>query len=177
MAGLQNKVAIGALLHDIGKVLSQSADGGNHSRSGYEFLRDEVGLRDDDILAQVLYHHAAPLQGSGVANDSLAYITYMADSIAAAADRRAKDTEDAGFDRRAGLKSIFNVLNGNRGDMHYPQGTLEDDGIVRVPVAGDAQYNEDFYAQIRQHLGECWRRLRMTKRVILMRCLVRWRRI
>lgn len=154
MAGLQNKVAIGALLHDIGKVLYRAADGRNHSRSGYEFLKEEVGITDSDILDQVLYHHAGLLKGSDVQNDSPAYITYMADNIAAAADRRSKDTEDSGFDKHAALESIFNIMNGNHGKMHYPQATLEDDGTVRVPVAGDIQYDENFYIRIRQHLRE-----------------------
>ena len=154
MAGMQNKVAIGALLHDIGKVMYRAADGRNHSKSGHDFLKEEVGITDKDILDQVLYHHAALLKGSGIADDSPAYITYMADNIAAAADRRQKESEDSGFDRNAALESIFNILNGNKGVMHYPQGTLEDDGKVRVPVSGDVKYDESFYKGIRQHLKE-----------------------
>ena len=42
MDDLQCKVAIGAMLHDIGKVLYRSSDGRNHSRSGHDFLRDEM---------------------------------------------------------------------------------------------------------------------------------------
>ena len=154
MADLQNKVAIGAILHDIGKVLYRAADGRNHSRSGYDFLKEEVGITDPEILDQVLYHHAALLKGSDLADDSPAYITYMADNIAAAADRRTKDTNDSGFDKSAALESIFNILNGNHGKMHYTQGTLEDDGSIRIPVSETVQYNESFYAGIRQHLKE-----------------------
>ena len=33
------KQIIGGLLHDVGKVLYRSADGRNHSVSGYEFLK------------------------------------------------------------------------------------------------------------------------------------------
>ena len=88
MDDLQCKVAIGAMLHDIGKVLFRSSDGRNHSRSGHDFLRDEIGLKNKSILEQVLYHHADLLRGSGIEADSPAYITYMADNIASAADRR-----------------------------------------------------------------------------------------
>ena len=154
MAGLQNKIAVGAMLHDIGKVLYRAADGRNHSRSGYEFLKEEVGIQDRDILDQVLYHHTALLKGSGIAAGSPAYITYMADNIAAAADRRERETEDSGFDRTAALESIFNILNGKHGSMHYPKGTLEDDGKVRIPVSEAAAYDESFYRGIRQHLKE-----------------------
>ncbi len=154
MAGLQNKVAIGALLHDIGKVLYRAADGRNHSRSGYEFLKVEVKIADEQILDQVLYHHKSMLKGSNIPDDSPAYITYIADNIAAAADRRVKDTEDSGFDRNAALESVFNILNGNHGSMHYKQATLEDDGTIRIPTAERVQYDEHFYAGIRQHLKE-----------------------
>jgi len=154
MADRQNKVAIGSMLHDIGKVLYRAADGRNHSRSGYEFLKEEVGITDQEILDQVLYHHRALLKGSGVPDDSPAYITYIADNIAAAADRRTKDTEDSGYDRNAALESVFNILNGNHGNMHYRQVTLEYDGTIRIPTAEKVQYDEHFYAGIRQHLKE-----------------------
>ena len=154
MADRQSKVAIGGLLHDIGKVLYRAADGRNHSRSGYEFLKEEVGIADQEILDQVLYHHAAMIRESNIPADSPAYITYMADNIAAAADRRTKDTEDSGFDRNAALESVFNILNGNHGKMHYRQATLEDDGTIRIPTAENVQYDEQFYAGIRQHLKE-----------------------
>ena len=154
MAGRQTKVAIGSMLHDIGKVLYRAADGRNHSRSGCDFLKEEVGITDREILDQVLYHHKAMLKGSGIPNDSLAYITYIADNIAAAADRRTKNTEDSGFDRNAALESVFNILNGNRGNMHYRQATLEDDGTIRIPTAEKVEYDEHFYAGIRRHLKE-----------------------
>ena len=154
MADRQNKVAIGGMLHDIGKVLYRAADGRNHSRSGYEFLKDEVGITDEEILEQVLYHHKSLLKASSVSKDSPAYITYIADNIAAAADRRTKDTEDSGFDRNAALESVFNILNGNHGNMHYRQATLEDDGTIRIPTAENVRYDERFYAGIRQHLKE-----------------------
>ena len=38
------KLAIGALLHDIGKLLYRYNDGRNHSRSGYEYLKDVVNI-------------------------------------------------------------------------------------------------------------------------------------
>lgn len=35
----QIRIAAGALLHDLGKVLYRSSDGRNHSESGYDFLK------------------------------------------------------------------------------------------------------------------------------------------
>ena len=154
MANRQDKVAIGALLHDIGKALLSAADGMNHSRSGYNFLKEEVGITDKEILDQVLYHHTELLMEADIPNNSLAYITYMADNIAAAADRRIKDAEDSKSDRNAALESVFNILNGNHGNMHYRQEMLEDDGTIFIPTAEIIQHNEHFYVEIHERLKE-----------------------
>ena len=45
----QRKVIIGGLLHDIGKVLYRSDDSRNHSQSGYDFLKNDVDIKDQDI--------------------------------------------------------------------------------------------------------------------------------
>lgn len=105
-------IVIGGLLHDIGKVIyRQGDDRRKHSRSGYDFLKDEIRLQEsaDNILDMVLYHHADMLRDAGLANDNPAYIVYMADNIASAADRRQKDSEDMGFEVSMPLQSIFNI--------------------------------------------------------------------
>lgn len=38
------KLIVGSLLHDIGKVIYRTGDGRNHSRSGYDYLREEIGI-------------------------------------------------------------------------------------------------------------------------------------
>ena len=113
------KLAIGALLHDIGKLLYRYNDGRNHSRSGYEYLKDVVHIEDREILEQVLYHHASLLKNARIENNSLAYITYIADNIASASDRRKTQEEESGFDREMSLQSIFNLLNGNDEKLCY----------------------------------------------------------
>ena len=65
------KLAIGALLHDIGKLLYRYNDGRNHSRSGYEYLKDVVHIEDRKILEQVLYHHASLLKNARIENTEL----------------------------------------------------------------------------------------------------------
>ena len=105
-------LAVGALLHDIGKLLYRHNDGRNHSLSGYEYLKNELNIQDINILDQVHYHHANLLKSAKLKKDSLAYITYIADNIASATDRR-KNDEETGFDRGKPLESIFNLLNDN----------------------------------------------------------------
>lgn len=154
----QMKVAIGGMLHDIGKVLYRADDRRNHSLSGYEFLKDEIGITDSDILDQVRYHHAAFLKDARIPGDSLAYITYLADNISAAADRRENDTADSGFDKSVSLESIFNILNGNNQKYHYHATTLEPDGRINYPDEKAIIFDESYYGKIkgnlRQVLGE-----------------------
>ena len=100
------KLVIGALLHDIGKLLYRYNDGRNHSRSGYEYLKDVIHISNKEILEQVLYHHASLLKGAKIENDSLAYITYIADNIASAIDRRKTEEEEPGFDREMSLQRL-----------------------------------------------------------------------
>ena len=94
------KLVIGSLLHDIGKVIyRQGGDRRNHSVGGYDYLRTEAGIDDSDILDCVRFHHAAALKGASIEDDRLAYIVYLADNIAAFADRRKKEeSEDTGFE-------------------------------------------------------------------------------
>ena len=100
------RLAIGALLHDIGKLLYRYNDGRNHSLSGYEYLKKELKIENNEILDQVRYHHAALLKNANIEDDSLAYITYIADNIASAVDRRKKDEEEFGFDHPMGGLTI-----------------------------------------------------------------------
>ena len=38
---------LGSLLHDVGKVVFRTGERKNHSQSGFEYLRDEIGLGED----------------------------------------------------------------------------------------------------------------------------------
>lgn len=134
------------MLHDIGKVLFRYNDGRNHALSGADFLAKQAGVVDKDILEQVKYHHAALLKNSGVAEKSLAYISYIADKIAAAADRRSINESGNGFVRNLPLASIFNLLNGNAEHKHYQCALLDSDDI-QYPTDAEICYDESFYGR------------------------------
>ena len=140
------KLAIGALLHDIGKLLYRYNDGRNHSRSGYEYLKDVVHIEDRKILEQVLYHHASLLKNARIENNSLAYITYIADNIASASDRRKNQEEESGFDREMSLQSIFNLLNGNDEKLCYSAEQLNK--TINYPTSVSTGFDEIFYGKI-----------------------------
>ena len=81
------KLIIGSLLHDIGKVIyREGGDKRNHSVSGYDYLKEEADIKEKEILDCVKYHHALLLKSANLEDDNLAYITYIADNIAAFAD-------------------------------------------------------------------------------------------
>ena len=57
------KLIIGSLLHDIGKVVYREGDDRrNHSISGYDFLKENGGIDDKEILNCVRYHHISALK-------------------------------------------------------------------------------------------------------------------
>lgn len=147
------KLIIGSLLHDIGKVIyRQGNDKRKHSKSGYDFLKEEAGIVDKDILDCVLYHHAEQLKNAEIGADSLAYVTYMADNIAAAADRRKNDSEDFGFEKSMPLQSVFNILNGNQQSFYYEPKTLDVKDDINYPSEHKRMFDESFYSKIKDHI-------------------------
>lgn len=160
MTDMQLKITIGGLLHDIGKILYRSADGRNHSESGYDFLKNRLNIDDKDILDQVRFHHAKPLSRANIASDSLAYITYMADNIAARADRRENESGEFGFDKNIPLEAVFSILNGRRESAYYEATTLENTGKINYPRTEKIPYDDGFYKKIEQDLSNILRQLK-----------------
>ncbi len=144
----QIKLIIGSLLHDIGKVSYRAGDGRNHSQSGYDFLKEASLKLDSDILNCVRYHHGSNLRGASIPADALAYLTYYADNVASAIDRReAMDAED-GFDKTVPLDSVFNLLNNNHGKSHYAHHMLNPDKDIPYPTEEAVDMDESFYSDV-----------------------------
>lgn len=146
----QVQLAIGSLLHDVGKLAYRYNDGRNHSTSGYDFLREQ-GISDKSILDQIRFHHASMLKNAQLEDDSPAYITYWADNVAAGADRREKSREEnepTTFEKFMPLQSIFNVLNGNHQDFSYRMAEVYDSGEINYPDEREKQYSEEVYGRI-----------------------------
>ena len=150
------KLITGSLLHDIGKVIyRQGTDRRNHSTAGCDYLKDEVGITDRVVLDCVKYHHAAMLKGAVLDDNSLAYIVFLADNIAAFADRRKKaESDEKGFELAVPLQSIFNILNGNHEEFYYQPGDMGDDNGINYPSAEKKKFSEAFYTKIRQRLTD-----------------------
>ena len=142
----QYQTAIGGLLHDIGKIVYRSGDRRSHSESGYAFLR-EAGVADDAILQQVRLHHADSLKDASLPDDSLAYITYIADNIASAADRRKEEGSNQGFARDLPQDSVFNRLNDNEKAGKYAPKLLSESEDLNFPTEKAVAYDRQFYVQ------------------------------
>lgn len=137
---------LAAMLHDIGKVAHRAHDGRNHSTSGYDFLKEEVKLEDPRVLTAVRLHHAKDLREARLDSRDIAYIVYIADNIAAGADRRLnEDTDQVGFVKETPLYSVFNILNGNRGQKKYRPQSLKALDRVNMPTDDEVEYDAHFY--------------------------------
>jgi len=116
------KTIYGCLLHDVGKVVYRARAGGrnNHCISGSIMLQEFI--KDQELLDCVSFHHKKMIEKAQIADDSPAYITYIADNIAAGADRRYDIIEGEvkkPFDAKLPLSSVFNLMNGNKLDFSY----------------------------------------------------------
>ncbi len=160
-------LVLGGLLHDIGKVIyREGTDKRKHSLSGYEFLKDEIHISDTGVLDCVRYHHADAIKGAKIDRDSLAYIIYIADNISSAADRRQNDSEDVGFELSMPLQSVFNILNGNRGEYCYDPGMLDVQGRIPYPDEKREKYDEPFYTEVKLHLTDNLRGMEWTNEYV-----------
>lgn len=158
------KLIIGGLLHDVGKVIYRTGDGRKHSKSGYDYLCGEIGINDREVLDSVLFHHTDALRNASIEPDSNAYITYIADNIASAADRRKTLLEDYGFEVSAPLQPVFNILNGNKQNMYYQPMMLEKE--INYPVEEKKAFDEYFYCKVKKQLTDALKGISWTKQYI-----------
>ncbi len=148
-------LVLGGLLHDIGKVLyRQGGEKKKHSLIGYEFLRDEIGLTNQDVLDCVKYHHSDALREADLPKKSPAYIVYMADNIASAADRREKEMGEQGFEIHTPLQPVFNILNKNQGTKYYSPALLNIESSINFPTNEKVLYTEAQYREIARNISD-----------------------
>lgn len=150
----QIKLIIGSLLHDIGKVVYRSGDGRNHSQSGYDYLKSEIKISDENILNCVRYHHSTSLRSAPVSENDSCYITYYADNIASFVDRRSAENGEEGFDKTVPLDSVFNILNGNSGHSHYAMQVLNPEKEINYPTNEKIQMKDYFYKEVVDNITE-----------------------
>ena len=131
MQRAQLKATVGALLHDIGKILNDKSN--HHSISGATFVEKNSKIIDNDILEQIKYHHAKQLSETTKVSD-YAYVTNFADTLSAKMDGRKKDDGTLIKTQLKPLESIFNILNGNNEKLVYNAVQIKKDGEINYPV-------------------------------------------
>ena len=164
MTKQEYEVIVGGLLHDIGKVIYRSGDGRTHSKSGYDYLKEEIGIADSEVLHSVLYHHGSALKAAPIEKNSLAYITYIADNIASGADRRKREAEDYGFEMTLPLQPVFNILNENNEQRFYHPMLLEEK--MNIPTQDKLPFGEGFYAKVKNMLGDALKGLEWSNEYV-----------
>lgn len=140
------QATFGCLLHDVGKAVCRAGiSDGRHGEAGYRFVRDIDGYgQAKAVLDCIRYHHAAQLRQAKDC-DPLAAIAYIADNIAAAADRR-QTGDETQFDRYLPLSPVFTHLNGEHPGHTLPPHAL--DGRLRLPLDGSFRLSAGDYEQI-----------------------------
>lgn len=120
MNHLLRVLVIGSLMHDIGKIIGRaSGERKTHSALGAAFLYPYCHESEDgkQILQCIKYHHGRELSGTDLPADSLAYVVYEADNIAAGLDRRGIEGDaEWGFDARLSLGNVCNLIDKNEKD-------------------------------------------------------------
>lgn len=149
MNPLTLRSALSGLLHDVGKMVYRAGESTrDHSTAGYEWLCGVLhGDEWRDVLCGVRYHHAQALRQARLDRDSIAYITCVADNIAAAADRREEETASARFDRTLPLYSVFTHLNGRH--LALALKPTVHDGRLHLPAAPAPVSASDYSALLR----------------------------
>jgi len=146
-------VILGGLLHDIGKPAQRGDKTISHSDAGYVFLKNMTD--EKDILEQIKYHHSSAIKQNAPKNDSLAYITYIADNIASGADRRKSDDGKYGFDSEKALESVFNILNGNYQKYEYRPVTMDERSGINYPESKGVKFSREIYHKICGDIADC----------------------
>ena len=157
------KLIVGALLHDLGKVIHRTGVNINHSESGYQYLKEELDWTDKEVLETVRYHHKGNLKNAKLEEDSFAYITYIADNIASAADRReTTEKEDKGFEKTFPLQPVFNILNGkSEKTLYYAPKMLNENEDkqayenMNFPIEEKKPFEKYFYDRVLDEIKDC----------------------
>lgn len=144
------QAVLGGLLHDIGKpVYRCGGQKGSHSDLGAAFL-NSIWENVPEISSCLRYHHAKAIREAKLPKDSPAYLVYLADNLAAAADRREIEGEGNSFDRNLPLAPVFTHLKGEHPGYAMPL-TFQD-GKLHRPESGLKSVTPGAYAGIVEKL-------------------------
>lgn len=111
---------LGALLHDIGKIVRRAGlDKNEYSIAGSNYLKENNLLEEKykEVYNIMNYHHKKYLSSAKLKEDSLAYIVYEANNIASGMDCEKYEDEGTKGNEMDNLNSIFNVVKEEKNNI------------------------------------------------------------
>ena len=149
---------LGALLHDIGKIVRRAGlDSKEHSEAGSNYLKDNNLLDDKykDVYDMIDYHHAKYLSSADLKEDSLAYIVYEADNIASGIDRVKYENEKIRGNEMDSLNSIFNVIRVEKNNLKKTFKLFDfDKNGFNMPTSNNIKLTNSDYKKIIDHIKD-----------------------
>lgn len=156
----QLMLIFGALLHDIGKVIQRATqEKRTHAKIGAEFFDTyfDFGDAQQGVKNQIAYHHARALRMANLEANDLAYITYFADNIASATDRRPDEEENSSYydwDTFTNQQDIFSVFGDQKfsPERFYSPSILDDRSGMNIGNESSRKYTKGDYAAITERI-------------------------
>ena len=147
----------GSALHDIGKVVQRATNQKiNHSTLGGDFMSKII--KNPAIEHQIRYHHSKELQKTTLLKNDLAYITYIADNIASATDRKTKDENTQSnyfnWDTHTNQEDIFNHFKSMNEERYYKPVMLDDRTEINFASLSYKKFSSSDYQSIVNKLEE-----------------------
>lgn len=149
---------LGALLHDIGKIVRRAGvDSQNHSEAGLNYLKQNnlLDSKYEEVYDMIRYHHARALKSSNLKEDSLAYIVYEADNVASGIDRRKYEDKTQLGNELAPLHSIFNVLYEEKNNIKKSFRMVDfDKGSFNIPTINNQILEAERYRKVLMYIED-----------------------
>ena len=149
---------LGALLHDIGKIVRRAGlDNKEHSKAGSNYLKNNNLLADryKEIYDTIDYHHAKYLSSADLKEDSLAYIVYEADNIASGIDRVKYEDKQIRGNEMDSLNSIFNVIRIEKNNLKKTFKLFDfDKNGFNMPTSNSIKLINSDYKKIIDHIKD-----------------------
>lgn len=151
-----NELVVGALLHDFGKITFRAGLNSrtSHDIAGYnQILKRNIYIRSNSLDC-IRYHHARAMP-SALSEESIAYICYHADNIAAGTDRRPVEGDDntkAQFNKMQSLSSVFSSLHSNDEIKYHNLHIKSNNTINRLQNEGSCNVTSDKYLDIHNRM-------------------------
>ncbi|GHV96973.1 hypothetical protein lacNasYZ03_17740 [Lactobacillus nasalidis] len=160
----------GSFLHDIGKAIQRQVKNPrfNHQTFGSEFISDYTD--DEEIIDALYYHHNQPgdkktnLNVADIPDDSVAYLTYIGDNIAAGTDRRYEEGGKGGWNHQTPLSDVFNRFGISQGHRFlHPYEMRPELPSDMDPIDDMDEFSPEKYTRVVNLLLTTYLRLKETR--------------